>query len=147
KIQKDNGADKRGAGRYYSMARDFLKACAQVWGESWGNDNYMVTKPVTLKAMIRVCADLSAQDADPEDDRIERWRQRLSPWSERLRDFRSDGFYERFAAKGHVDRVARRHRDLARGRPFLGTCGGFQHALIEFEMNKALPRSPAFCEM
>ena len=33
------------------------------------------------------------------------------------------------------------------GRPFLGTCGGFQHALIEFEMNKALPRSPAFCEM
>jgi len=25
----------------------------------------MITKPVTLKAMIRVCADLSAEDADP----------------------------------------------------------------------------------
>ena len=123
KIQKDNGADKRGAGRYYSMARDFLKACAQVWGESWGNDNYMVTKPVTLKAMIRVCADLSAQDADPEDDRIERWRQRLSPWSERLRDFRSDGFYERFPAKGQVERVARVHRELGRAAGIQGRSG------------------------
>src|SRR5499426_2956482 len=43
------GADKRAAARYYAMARDFLKAAAQVWGDAWGQDNYMVTKPVTLK--------------------------------------------------------------------------------------------------
>jgi len=37
----------------------------EAFAEAWGNDNYMVTKPVTLKAMVRVCADLSAQDAEP----------------------------------------------------------------------------------
>src|SRR5438067_5384852 len=72
KIERD-GADKRGAERYYRKVRDFLKAAEKVWGDAWGNDNYMVTKPVTLKAMIRVCADLATQDAEPQDDRIERW--------------------------------------------------------------------------
>jgi DGQHR domain-containing protein len=113
-IQKEEGADKRGAERYYGRARDFLKACAQVWGEAWGNDNSMVTRPVTLKAMIRVGADLSAQDAEPGEGRIERWRARLAPWAEQVRAFRSDGFYERFPAKGQVERVARLHRELAR---------------------------------
>src|SRR5436190_783303 len=54
------GADRRAAERYYRMMRDFFKASAEVWGEAWGNDNYMVTKPVTIKAMIRVSADLTA---------------------------------------------------------------------------------------
>src|SRR5881628_1753891 len=82
------GADKRGAERYYGVARDFLKAAAQVWREAWGHEGYMITKPVTLKAMIRVCADLAAQDAEPEERRIARWREKLSPWRERVRDFR-----------------------------------------------------------
>src|SRR6267154_1533270 len=100
--------------RYYTMVRDFLKAASGVMQDGWGNDNYMVTKPVTLKGMIRVCADLAAQDAEPEEGRVERWRQRLSPWTERIREFRADGFYERFAAKGQIERVARIHRELAR---------------------------------
>jgi len=108
------GTDKRAAARCYGVARDFLKAAAMVWGEAWGDPAYMVTKPVTLKAMMRVCADLSAQDAAPEEKRIDRWRQRLSPWTEQLRAFRNEGFYERFAAKGQVERVARIHRELAR---------------------------------
>src|SRR5258706_11824209 len=108
------GTDRRAAEKYYAMARDFLKAAGQVFEEAWGNDNYMVTKPVTLKGMIRVCADLSAQDAEPEEGRVERWRQRLSPWTERIREFRAEGFYERFAAKGQIERVARIHRELAR---------------------------------
>jgi DGQHR domain-containing protein len=111
---ESEGADARGATRYYRTARDFLKAAAQVWGDAWGNDNYMVTKPVTLKAMFRVCADLSAQDSEPEEGRIERWRQRLAPWTEQVRMFRSDGFYERFPAKGQIERVARIHRELGR---------------------------------
>src|SRR6185436_40587 len=86
KIERD-GADVHGARRYYGMARDFLKAAAQVWGEGWGSANYMITKPVTLKAMLRVCADLTAQDAEPEENRIERWRERLAPWTEQLRAF------------------------------------------------------------
>src|SRR6266403_1433282 len=112
-IQRE-GADKRGAERYYAMVRDFLKAASGVMQDGWGNDNYMVTKPVTLKGMIRVCADLAAQDAEPEEGRVERWRQRLSPWTERIREFRAEGFYERFAAKGQIERVARIHRELAR---------------------------------
>jgi hypothetical protein len=96
------------------MVRDFLKAAAEVWGDAWGNDNYMVTKPVSLKAMIRVCADLTAQDAEPEENRIQRWAARLAPWSEQARAFRTEGFYERFPARGQVERVARVHRELAR---------------------------------
>lgn len=113
KIQRE-GTDRRAAERYYGMVRDFLKSAASVFGDAWGNDNYMVTKPVTLKAIIRVGADLSAEDAEPAEGRIERWQQRLAPWSERVRDFRSDGFYERFAAKGQIERVGRIHRELAK---------------------------------
>ena len=108
------GADRRAAERHYAMVRDFLKAGSQVFEDAWGNDNYMVTKPVTLKAMIRVCADLAALDAEPEEGRVSRWRDKLSAWTERVRDFRSDGFYERFPAKGQIERVARIHRELAR---------------------------------
>src|SRR6188508_3015068 len=93
KIEKE-GTDKRAAARYYGMARDYLKAAAEVWGEAWGNSDYMVTKPVTLKAMMRVCSDLTAADANvTEEGRIERWREQLSPWTERVREFRNEGFY------------------------------------------------------
>ena len=74
----------------------------------------MVTKPVTLNAMLRVCADLAAQDAEPEQDRVKRWTERLTPWAEQVRAFRNEGFYERFPAKGQVERVARIHRELSR---------------------------------
>jgi DGQHR domain-containing protein len=113
RIQAD-GADKRHAASYYGIARDFLKAAAQVWGEAWGNAGCMVTKPVTLKAMFRVCADLAHADGEPAEGRIERWRARLAPWTEQVREFRNEGFYERFAAKGQVERVAKIHRELAR---------------------------------
>lgn len=99
---------------YYRIVRDFLKAAERVWGDAWGNSNYMITCPVTLKAMIRVCADLAAEDVEPEEGRVRRWEDRLGPWSELRRVFRAEGFYERFAAKGQVERVARIHRELAR---------------------------------
>jgi DGQHR domain-containing protein len=104
----------REAEKYYGIVRDFLKAAKLAWGDTWANDGYMATKPVTLKAMIRVCADLARVDADPADGRVQRWETRLSPWSEQQRSFKSEGFYERFPAKGEVERVARIHRDLAR---------------------------------
>jgi DGQHR domain-containing protein len=108
------GADKREAARSYEVVRDFLKSAAQVCGEAWGNPDYMVTKAVTLKAMVRVCADLAAADAEPAEARVERWRERLAPWTEQMRAFRNEGFYERFPAKGQVERVARIYRELAR---------------------------------
>jgi len=113
RIQVTGGTPKQ-APRYYGMVRDFLKAARTVFGDAWGKDNYMVTKPVTLKAMIRVCADLVREDGEREEGRLARWEERLAPWGEQVRDFREDGFYERFAAKGEVERVTRLHRDLAR---------------------------------
>jgi DGQHR domain-containing protein len=108
------GPTRRTAERYYGVMRDFLKAAKEVWGDAWGHPRFMVTKPVTLKAMLRCCADLARRDAEPEDGRVQRWRRRLQPWNERVRDFRADGFYERFPAKGQVERVGHIYRELVR---------------------------------
>jgi DGQHR domain-containing protein len=113
-IQLAGGSAKE-VPRYYGIMRDFFKAARAVFGEAvWGKDNFMVTKPVTIKAMVRVCADLARDDSEPENGRLARWEQRLAPWSEMAKQFREEGFYERFPAKGEVERVARVHRDLAR---------------------------------
>src|SRR5215831_2210653 len=69
RIQIAGGSSKE-VPRYYAMVRDFLKVAERVWGEAWGHANYMVTKPVTLKAMIRVCADLAREDGEPADGRM-----------------------------------------------------------------------------
>jgi len=114
KIQIAGGSSKE-LPRYYGVIRDFFKAARAAFTDAaWGKENYMVTKPVTIKAMVRVCADLARDDAEPEAGRVARWEERLVPWSDLVRQFRVDGFYERFPAKGEVERVARIHRDLAK---------------------------------
>jgi DGQHR domain-containing protein len=105
---------QRAAEQYYEIVRDFLRAAEKAWGEAWGNPNFMVTRPVTLKAMLRVCADLAGVDAEEGEDRVKRWARKLSPWSDLAKAFRQEGFYERFPAKGQVERVARVRRELAR---------------------------------
>lgn len=100
--------------KYYDRVRDFLKAAEKVFGEAWGDPTTMVTKPVTLKALLRVCFDLCREDADPADGRQKRWEKRLAPWAEQIRTFRTEGFYERFPARGQIERVARIHRELCR---------------------------------
>jgi len=113
-IQLAGGSSKE-VPRYYGLVRDFFKAAKDAFGDSvWGRDGYMVTRPVTIKAMIRVCADLAREDDGPEAGRLARWEARLKPWAEMGKMFRDEGFYERFPAKGEVERVARVHRDLAR---------------------------------
>jgi hypothetical protein len=64
--------------------------------------------------MLRVCSDLAYEDADPSDTRQRRWERRLAPWTEQIRNFRAEGFYERFPAKGQVERVVRIYRELGR---------------------------------
>jgi len=114
KIQIAGGSSKE-LPRYYAIIRDFFKAARGAFTDAaWGKENFMVTKPVTIKAMVRVCADLAREDAEPEAGRVARWEERLTPWSELVRQFRVEGFYERFPAKGEVERVARIHRDLAK---------------------------------
>jgi len=95
--------------RLYQVVRDFLKAAEKVWDEAWGNGNYMVTKPVTIKAMLRVCADLAHVDAEPVDGRQKRWERKLAAWTAEIKTFKNEGFYERFPAKGQVDRPSRAH--------------------------------------
>jgi DGQHR domain-containing protein len=108
------GTDARQAERFYRVVRDFFRAAERVWGDAWGNPSYFVTSAVTLKAMVRVCAGLAVEDREPEEGRVRRWEARLAPWAELQRAFRADGFYERFPAKGQVERVGRIHRELAR---------------------------------
>jgi DGQHR domain-containing protein len=104
---------RRAAAAYYEIVRDFFKSAERAWDRAWDHDGYMVTRSVTLKAMVRVCADLAREEAEPVEGRVNRWTERLAPWSELQREFRAEGFYERFAAKGQVERVAKIHRRLA----------------------------------
>jgi DGQHR domain-containing protein len=109
------GGTPRELPRYYATVRDFLKAAKSAFGDRvWGNEEFMVTKPVTIKALIRVCADLAREDGERDEERVARWEARLAPWGEMARLFREEGFYERFPAKGEVERVARIHKDLAK---------------------------------
>jgi hypothetical protein len=95
------------------MVRDFFRAAEKVWGDAWGSSGYMITRPVTIKAMLRVCADLAAEDPEP-DERQKRWIRRLGPWTELQKSFRDEGFYERYPAKGQVERVSRIYKELGR---------------------------------
>lgn len=114
KTIKKRSSWQRAAEQYYEIVRDFLRAAEKAWGDAWGNANFMVTRPVTLKAMLRVCADLAGVDAEEGDDRVKRWSRKLAPWGDLAKAFRQEGFYERFPAKGQVERVARIRRELAR---------------------------------
>lgn len=113
KVIQKRGAPAREATRIYETIRDFFKAAEKAWGEAWANPTYMVTRPVMLKAMLRVCSDLAREDGDA-DGRVKRWERRLSSWSDQMRLFRSEGFYERFPAKGQIERVAILRRELTR---------------------------------
>jgi len=95
----------------YDPLRDFLMAVRTVLGNSWDNDRYMVTRAVTLKALVRVCADLHRADGK-SDERVHRWTHKLRRLKELEPEFRSEGFYERFPAKGQIERVARIHRRI-----------------------------------
>src|SRR5579863_2808679 len=79
---------RREVERYYGMVRDFFKAAEKVWGTAWGNAAYMVTRPVTIKAMLRVCGDLAHVDDEPLEGRIGRWQRKLGPWGEMAKSFR-----------------------------------------------------------
>jgi DGQHR domain-containing protein len=105
---------QREAERYYEIVRDFFRAAEKAWGDAWNHDSYMVTRPVTIKAMIRVAADLAAVDAEDKDERPKRWARKLAPWGDLAKSFRDEGFYERFPAKGQVERVSRIYKELGR---------------------------------
>ncbi len=95
-----------GAHHLYEHLRDFFKASRAVWEEAWDNEKYMVCTSVSLKAMVRVFSEFFAKvrNAYPTD-RVRTWTSMLQGWSQLKRDFRKEGFYERFVAKGQVERI------------------------------------------
>jgi DGQHR domain-containing protein len=96
--------------RPFELIADYLKAVRTVMDRIWGNnDRYKFTTSVTLKALIRVLGDLIVRE-----DLVEKWRQNPSPrifeklitsWADLKDEFRNEGFYERFPAKGQIERV------------------------------------------
>jgi DGQHR domain-containing protein len=100
------------ADRAYALIRDYLKAVREVMNSVWGdNEKFMFTRDVTLKALLRVFGEfvrnrklVQAWD-ESRDPRA--FVGSVQPWSELARDFRAEGFYERFPAKGQVERVRR----------------------------------------
>jgi len=66
-----------------------------------------------LKAMVRVCAISPAEDGDPEDGRIERWRERCQPGRPGPVNFAAT-FLRAVPGQSQIERVARIHRELGR---------------------------------
>src|SRR6478609_10039497 len=100
------------AERCYALVRDYLKGVKDVMGEIWGqNDRYMFTRDVTLKALIRVLDDLIVDRKlinDWDEQRSHKpFAEIVKPWAALAKEFRAEGFYERFAAKGQLERVRR----------------------------------------
>jgi hypothetical protein len=114
--------DKRGWSleRGYGFLRDILKASRSVFREAWGdNKRFMVTRDVTLKALVRVAGDVAGagerklDGLEPGNELNKVLEKRFGSWTELQRDFRREGFYERFPAKGQVERVDKIRRRLS----------------------------------
>ncbi len=101
----------------YEVTRDFLRAARRIFGDAWGNPRFRVTSDVTLMALIRVLSDYlrSPRGARTFEaaDRQRAFENLLDPWRALAPDFREEGFYERFAARGQVERVGIIQRALA----------------------------------
>ncbi len=101
----------------YALVRDYFKGVKDVMHEIWGqNERYMFTRDVTLKALIRVLDDLIVDRRLFSDWELEQspkpFAALLQPWAKLSKEFRADGFYERFAAKGQLERVRKIHQRL-----------------------------------
>ena len=98
------------AERGFELIADYLKAVRSVMEKVWGNnDRYKFTTSVTLKAIIRVLGDLAerpnliGQWLESPSSRV--FEKAISGWKDLNDEFRNEGFYERFPAKGQIERV------------------------------------------
>jgi hypothetical protein len=108
--------------RGYGLIRDTLKALRTVFGSAWGdNKNHMVTRDVTIEGMLRLCGDVAARiDATitPGPELVKLLENRFRPIAELAPDFRREGFYERFPARGQLERIDIIRKRLARQARF-----------------------------
>jgi DGQHR domain-containing protein len=108
--------------RGYGLIRDTLKALRSSFGDAWGdNKNFMVTRDVTIEAMLRLAGDVAARmDATvlPGPDLVKLLESRFKPIAEMAPEFRREGFYERFPARGQLERIDIIKKRLARQARF-----------------------------
>ncbi len=113
-IATEFGWDRRGHAPELFM--DYLRAVESEMGDVWGSKNHMFCTSVTIKALVRVLGDM-LHDAKVRKE----WREgggedafagRIEGWAGLAPDFRREGFYERFAAKGQVERIRLIHKTL-----------------------------------
>jgi DGQHR domain-containing protein len=108
--------------RGYGLVRDTLKALRTSFGSAWGdNKNNFVTRDVTIEAMLRLCGDVAAKiDATvmPGHELVKLLESRFKPIAELAVEFRREGFYERFPARGQVERVDIIRKRMARQARF-----------------------------
>jgi hypothetical protein len=77
----------------------------------------MVTRDVTIEAMLRLCGDVAAKtDATvaPGHELQKLLETRFRSFAELVPDFRREGFYERFPARGQLERIDLIRKRLAR---------------------------------
>jgi hypothetical protein len=78
----------------------------------------MVTRDVTIKALLRISTDVIEHagrlGVSPGAPLSAPLAGAFAPWSELTRDFRREGFYERFPAPGQTQRVERVRTRLVR---------------------------------
>jgi DGQHR domain-containing protein len=98
------------ADRGFDLLADYLKAVRTITEKMWGsNDKYKFTTSVSLKAVIRVLGDLLQRPhlvgewLENPSPRV--FEQVLKGWGGLKDEFRNEGFYERFPAKGQLERV------------------------------------------
>lgn len=109
----------RSEDRGYGLIRDVLRAARDAFGEAWGdNKRFMVTRDVTIKALLRISTDVIEHagrlGVSPGAPLSSPLAGAFAPWSELTRDFRREGFYERFPAPGQTQRVERVRSRLVR---------------------------------
>jgi DGQHR domain-containing protein len=108
--------------RGYGLIRDTLKALRSAFGDAWGdNKNFMVTRDVTIEAMLRLAGDVAARmDATvlPGTDLVKVLESRFKTIVEMVPEFRREGFYERFPARGQLERIDIIRKRLARQARF-----------------------------
>ena len=105
------------AKKLYEVTRDFLRAARRAFGDAWEHPRYRIGTDVTLMAMMRVLADYlrSSRGARTYEagERQRAFENLIEPWTQMVPEFREEGFYERFAARGQVERVRVIQRALA----------------------------------
>lgn len=118
---KESSALQKVTKLVYAVVSDWYTAAAQAFGESWGDKEYMVTRPVTLVALLRVLGDelrpggVVDEYLDNDRDVAIFHRVLARAWGRTYVHyyFRISAFADRFPAKGTADRVRAVHQWLA----------------------------------